>query len=219
MSFTSNADLEARLAARLDPLGAPPRRLWRGDHEFDITPMIPAAPERLTQAAVLAPIIRRPEGWTLMLTQRTHTMPTHPGQISFPGGRIQQSDTGPVAAAVRETVEETGLDPRFIQPIGGYDGYQTGTGYMIMPVVAYVEPGFALAPDPREVEEVFETPLDFVLNPLNHQRHEREMRGKMRRFYAIPYGDRYIWGVTAGLIRALYERLYAPESVSGEALS
>ena len=203
MAFTSNADLEARLAARLDPLEGPDPEAWRSDYED-----LPPDRASLTRAAVLAPVVRRPEGWTLLLTQRTHTMPTHPGQISFPGGRIQANDHGPVAAAVRETVEEVGIEPAFIRPVGRYQAYRTGTGYMINPVVAFVEPGFTLKPDPREVESVFEAPLEFLLNPLNHERHQRELGGAIRKFYAIPYGDRNIWGATAGLIRALYERLY-----------
>jgi 8-oxo-dGTP pyrophosphatase MutT (NUDIX family) len=212
VSFTTHADLEARLAARLDPVGAAPARTWRGD-ELSGPPLHDAS--LLTKAAVLTPIVRRPEGWTLLLTLRTATMPTHAGQISFPGGRIQESDASPLAAAVRETYEETGLDPYHITPIGGYDAYQTGTGYMITPVVAYIEPGFALAPDPREVEEVFETPLAFLMDPANHQRHERTFaNGHTRNFYAMAHNGRFIWGATAGLIRSLYERLYGPETAT-----
>lgn len=209
MSFTTHDDLAARLASRLDPLDQPPRlvSIPRGDHDLDPEYRAPAETV-LTPAAVLVPLVRRPGGWTLLLTQRTNTMPTHAGQIAFPGGRIQPEDEGPVAAALREAFEETGLAPSFVSPIGGYDSYQTGTGYAITPIVAYVEPGFSLAPDPREVDDIFEAPLDFLLNPENHQRHEREFRGRMRSFYAMPYGERYIWGATAGMIRALYERLY-----------
>jgi 8-oxo-dGTP pyrophosphatase MutT (NUDIX family) len=162
----------------------------------------------LTPAAVLVPLVRRPEGWTMLLTLRTHSMPTHPGQISFPGGRIQDGDTDAVAAAIRETVEETGLPATFIKPVGAFDPYRTGTGYSISPIVACIEPGFSLSPDPREVDEVFETPLEFLMNPLNHERHTRELNGRMRSYYAMPYGDRYIWGATAGMIRVLYERLF-----------
>lgn len=206
MTFTTTTDLEARLAARLDPVGTAPARTWRGDEPAGQPAYDPSL---LTKAAVLTPIIRRPEGWTLLLTLRTATMPTHAGQISFPGGRIQENDASPMAAAIRETYEETGLDPFHIKPIGGFDAYQTGTGYIITPVVAFIEPGFALAPDPREVDEVFETPLDFLMNPAHHQRHQREFAGgRVRNFYAMQHGDRFIWGATAGLIRSLYERLY-----------
>jgi 8-oxo-dGTP pyrophosphatase MutT (NUDIX family) len=210
MSFTTNADFEARLTTRLDPLDARPSHVLCGDHDFEFV----GDPALLTPAAILAPVVRRPEGWTLMLTQRTHSMPTHPGQISFPGGRIQDLDASAVDAAIRETFEETGLDPGFIRPVGGYDAYRTGTGYLINPIVAFVEPGFRLAPDPREVEEVFEAPLNFLMNPQNHERHERLFKGKARRFYAMPFEGRYIWGATAGLIRALYERLYLPSEAT-----
>jgi 8-oxo-dGTP pyrophosphatase MutT (NUDIX family) len=196
------ADLETRLATRLDPFGAPMAAVTGDDH------IVVGDNRPLTPAAVLVPLVRRPEGWTMLLTQRTHSMPTHPGQISFPGGRIQPGDADAVAAAIRETVEETGLPAEFIRPVGGFDLYRTGTGYSISPIVACVEPGFSLSPDPREVDEVFETPLEFLMNPLNHQRHERELGGRLRSYYAMPYGDRYIWGATAGMIRVLYERLY-----------
>lgn len=196
------ADLEARLAARLYPLGVEP----------DVPPMsfsdVENAGRPFTPAAVLVPLVRRHEGWTMLLTQRTHTMPTHAGQISFPGGRVQPNDSDVVAAALRETLEETGLAAEFIQPVGVLAPFRTGTGYAISPIVACVSPGFSLSPDPREVDEVFETPLDFLMNPLNHERHQRELRGRMRSYYAITYGDKYIWGATAGMIRALYERLF-----------
>lgn len=196
------ADLEVRLSARLDPLDRPTGRAQANDHDFD------TGDQPLTAAAVLVPLIRRPEGWTIMFTQRTSTMPTHAGQISFPGGRIQPSDADATAAAVRETIEETGLPAHFITPIGGFGAYRTGTGYAISPIVAYIEPGFTLSPDPREVDEVFEAPFDFLMNPLNHQRHHREFAGKRHAYYAMTYDGRYIWGATGGMIRALYDRLY-----------
>jgi len=204
----SYADLEKRLTARLLPLETATALAERGDTDLNPhwTPLTP--PTLLTPAAVLAPIVRRPEGWTLMLTQRTHDMPSHPGQISFPGGRVQAEDSDALATALRETREEIGLEARFIRPLGVIDPYVTGTGYRIIPVIAFVEPGFELRPDPREVAEVFETPLDFLLNPANHLLHEGEWRGRMGRYYEMPHEGRRIWGVTAGIIRALYERLY-----------
>jgi 8-oxo-dGTP pyrophosphatase MutT (NUDIX family) len=135
-------------------------------------------------------------------------MPSHPGQISFPGGRLQASDSGPLAAALREAEEELGVSRALFHPIGGFDAYETGTGYRITPVVAYLDPGFLLKPDPREVADVFETPLAFLMNPANHERREGEWRGARRFYYAMPYEGRFIWGATAGMIRALYERLY-----------
>jgi 8-oxo-dGTP pyrophosphatase MutT (NUDIX family) len=203
MGFTTSADFEARLRERLDPLdGSGPLRR-RGDDGFD-----PNEDVKLTSAAVLAPIVRRPEGWTVMFTQRTDTMPTHAGQVSFPGGRVQAEDSGPVATALRETVEEVGIDPGFIRPIGRYDRYRTGSNYLIDPVVAYLEEGFTIAPDPREVADVFEVPAAFLFNPLNHEVRQRERNGQIRTFYAMPFGERLIWGATGNLVRALYERLY-----------
>jgi len=202
-----NDDLEERLAERLDPLGALAQDALRGD--FDLNPdQRPTELRTLTPAAVLAPIVRRPEGWTLLLTQRTETMPTHAGQVAFPGGRVQPEDTGPVDTALRETEEETGVTRRLFRPIGGIDAWETGTGYRITPIVAYIEPGFTLRPDPREVAAVFETPLEFLFNPANHERREGEWRGQKRTYYAMPHNGRFIWGATAGMIRALYERLY-----------
>jgi len=159
-------------------------------------------------AAVLVPIIRRPEGFSVLLTQRANDMPTHAGQVAFPGGRVQAEDEGLIATALRETLEETGLSASFITPIGGFGAFRTGTRYRIVPVVALVEPGFTLTPDPREVDAIFETPASFLMDVANHELHAREWKGAMREYYAMPWNDRYIWGVTAGMIRALYQRLY-----------
>jgi 8-oxo-dGTP pyrophosphatase MutT (NUDIX family) len=210
MSHAGDDDLEERLRARLDPLefsedwsSRPPR----GD--FDLNPQFrPAAPRALNRAAVLAGIVRRPEGYTLLLTQRTNDMPTHAGQVAFPGGRLQEGDAGPVAAALREAEEEIGLAPRFVHPIGAFDAYETVTGFCIAPIVALVEPGFTLRADPREVADIFEAPLSFLFDPRNHERHEREWGGGTRAYYVMPFQNRFIWGATAGMIRALYRRLY-----------
>lgn len=210
MAFLSDADFEARLRTRLDPLefgagwGDPPPT---GD--YDLNPHArPAERPILKPAAVLAPVVRRPEGYTFLLTQRTDDMPTHAGQIAFPGGRLQPEDDGPVGAALREAHEEVGLDPRFVQPVGALAPYETVTGFTVAPIVALVEPGFTLRPDPREVADVFEAPAAFLMNPANHERHEREWQGGTRAFYVMPYGGRFIWGATAGMIKALYHRLY-----------
>jgi len=200
-------DLERRLAARLDPLD----RLGggaRGDFDADPERRWPAGTP-MTPAAVLAAIVRRPEGWTMLLTLRTQSMPTHAGQVAFPGGRVQDEDAGPLGAALREAEEETGIARSLFRPLGGFDRYETGTGFRITPIVAFLEPGFVAAPDPREVEAVFETPLAFLFDPANHKLNAREYRGQTRTFYEMPHGGRYIWGATAGMIRALYERLYA----------
>jgi len=199
-------DLEARLKTRLDPLDRIAAGLARSDR--DLNPDWPDAEIALRPAAVLAPIVRRPEGWTLLFTERAADLPKHAGQISFPGGRLEPSDTGPVDAALRETEEEIGLARRFITPIGGFEPYETGTGFRIVPIVAFVEPGFTLSPDPREVASVFEAPFAFFMDAANHERREGEWRGRKGAYYAMPYGDRFIWGATAGMIRVLYERLY-----------
>lgn len=144
----------------------------------------------------------------MLFTQRAEETPAHPGQISFPGGRVQESDADAVDTALRETLEEIGLERRFIEPLGAWDQYETGTGFRITPILGLVEPGFELKLDPREVASVFEAPLSFLFDPANHERRTGEWRGLKRTYYAMPYGDRFIWGATAGMIRALYERLY-----------
>lgn len=201
------ADLESLLRSRLDPLDQIGRGLsTRSDG--DLNPDWPDRPATFRPAAVLAPIVKRPEGWTMIFTERSVETPAHPGQISFPGGRVQASDADAVETALRETREEIGLGGDFIEPIGAWDRYETGTGYRITPVVGLVEPGFTLTLDPREVASVFEAPLSFLLDPANHERREGEWRGLKRAYYAMPYEGRFIWGATAGMIRALYERLH-----------
>jgi 8-oxo-dGTP pyrophosphatase MutT (NUDIX family) len=200
-------DLEARLRARLSPLAAAHDAPARGDG--DLNPDWPAlAPRDLMPAAVLAPIVRRRGGWTMLFTRRAEETPAHPGQISFPGGRVQASDAGPVDTALRETGEEIGLERTFIEPLGGFDAYETGTGFRITPIVGLVETGFKLRLDPREVAEAFEVPLSFLFDPANHERREGEWRGRRGSYYAMTYEARFIWGATAGMVRALYERLY-----------
>lgn len=168
--------------------------------------------ERLTPAAVLVPIVRHPTETTLLLTQRTAHLRDHAGQISFPGGRIEPADPDAVQAALRETEEEVGLAPRHVEIVGYLPDYRTSTGFCVTPVVAFVTPPFALRPDPFEVAEVFEVPLAFLLDPANHQEHEILWRGRLRRYHAMPYGDRFIWGATAGMIMALYRHLALRQS-------
>ncbi len=158
-------------------------------------------------AAVLVPVVARDE-LTLLLTQRTETLPTHAGQISFPGGKLEPDDPDAVAAALREAEEEIGLERRFVEPIGFLDGYRTGTGFNVVPVVAIVQPGFTTRLDGREVADVFEVPLRFLMDEANHQKHARPWQGRERHYYAMPYGDRYIWGATAGMIKNMYQRLW-----------
>lgn len=199
------SDLNSRLRTRLDPLD---RITDAQRSDRDLNPDWVAPEAELRPAAVLAPIIMRPEGWTMLFTQRAEETPAHPGQISFPGGRVQESDTGPLDTALRETFEEIGLAADRIEALGAFDRYETGTGYRITPVVGLIEPGFELKLDPREVASVFEAPLSFLFDPANHERREGEWRGVKRAYYAMPYGDHFIWGATAGMVRALYQRLY-----------
>lgn len=161
----------------------------------------------LTPAAVLFPIVLRDTGATVLLTQRTAHLRDHGGQISFPGGRVELEDLSPIHTALRETEEEIGLGRERIEIIGFLPEYRTGTGFRVTPVVALVRPPFDLTPDPFEVAEVFEVPLAFLLDPENHQRHSLHYRGALRHFFAMPYGDYFIWGATAGMIRSLTERL------------
>ena len=154
-------------------------------------------------AAVLVPLVNRPDGLTLLLTQRSAHLPDHAGQISFPGGRVEPADRNIAEAALRETAEEVGLAADRIDILGELARYETVTGFSVTPVVGWVEPPFTLAPDPVEVAEAFEVPLSFVLDPANQQRHFR-MLGELRRdFWAIPYRDRYIWGATAAMLLIL----------------
>jgi 8-oxo-dGTP pyrophosphatase MutT (NUDIX family) len=178
---------------------------WDLNPEFvsDLAAMPPPRP-----AAVLVPIVARAE-LTVLFTLRTNTLSNHAGQIAFPGGRADPEDTSAVATAMREAREEIGLDPHLIEPIGFLDGYRTGTGFHITPVVALVRPDFTLTLAQAEVAAAFEVPLAFLMDATNHQREEREWRGRQRAFYAITYDQRYIWGATAGMIKNLHERLVA----------
>ena len=161
-------------------------------------------PTEFRAAAVLVPLVLHDEAMTVLLTQRTEDMPSHAGQIAFPGGRRQPEDKDLTATALREAEEEIGLDPRFVQVLGALDPYVTGTGFLVTPVVGLVEPGFTVRPDPREVADVFEVPLAHFLDVGNHHIHSRTWQGRERQYYAMPYGDRYIWGATAGMLKNLY---------------
>ncbi|MFZ2029255.1 MAG: CoA pyrophosphatase [Vitreimonas sp.] len=200
-------NFERLLRVKLDALNHMASEAERTRSDNDLNPGWDNHPET-RPAAVLAPIIKRASGWTMLFTERAKETPAHPGQISFPGGRVQASDANAVETALRETYEEVGLERRFIEPIGAWDRYDTITGYRVTPIVGLVEPGFTLKLDPREVASVFEAPLDFLMNPANHEKREAEFRGRQRFYWAMPYEGHFIWGATAGMIRALYERLY-----------
>ncbi len=181
-----------------------------GPSDFDLNPELKGdlavmAPPR--PAAVLVPIVLREE-LTVLLTQRPDDMPSHPGQISFPGGKVEESDASALACALREAHEEIGLPAEFIEPLGYLDSYRTGSGFQITPVVALVRPDFPESLDTREVTEVFEVPLSFLMDEANHQRASRPWRGRERYFYAMPYQGRYIWGATAGMLKNMQQRLF-----------
>jgi 8-oxo-dGTP pyrophosphatase MutT (NUDIX family) len=157
-------------------------------------------------AAVLLPIIDRPGGLSVLLTLRASDLRAHSGQVAFPGGKID-ADEAPRDAALREAYEEIGLEDRFVEPLGWLDPYLTGTGFRVAPLVALVEPSFALKVNKLEVDEVFETPFAFLMDAANHHLEEREWQGRRRKYYAMPHEGRYIWGATAGILRNLYEKL------------
>jgi len=210
----SEAAFRARAAARLHQdmpedardLAAPARR---SDDDLNLAlGMTTMDPAGTRFAAVLVALVERAHGLNMILTQRTEHLPTHAGQVAFPGGKVDESDAGPVAAALRETHEETGIHPRFVDVVGFLDAYQTRTGFRIVPVVSILRPGFELIPEPGEVAEIFEVPLSFLMNAENHQRHSRVWQGRERFFYAMPYEGHYIWGATAGMIKNLHDRMY-----------
>ena len=202
-------DLRHWIAGHLDPLElhGSGQDVYRSD--FDLNPaQAPDGTEPLTPAAVLIGLVERPAGLSVILTRRSDTLRRHTGQIAFPGGRCEPGET-PWETAVRETHEEIGLDPGRITLAGLSTPYRTGTGFHITPVVGFIAPPFELTANPDEVADIFETPFGFLMDPANHEQHERETpTGVKRRFYAMTWEDRFIWGATAGMLRALYDRLY-----------
>jgi 8-oxo-dGTP pyrophosphatase MutT (NUDIX family) len=177
----------------------------RGDHSLVPGGAPPAT--ALTPAAVLVPLVTRPEGMGVLLTLRTEHLAAHAGQISFPGGRQEESDRDSIEAALRETEEEIGLPRDHIEVVGRLDTYVTSTGFEITPVVGLVRAPYPTRLDPFEVAEIFEVPLAFIVDPANHERRSREINGRMRTFFVLPYQQRYIWGATAGMLVNLAEVL------------
>ena len=172
----------------------------RGPELAALTPLRPAA--------VLLPIVVRLGGLSVLLTLRASDLRAHSGQVAFPGGKVDAGET-PREAALREVQEEIGLEKRFVEPLGWLDPYFTGTGFRVAPLVALVNPPFALKINKLEVDEVFETPFAFLMDAANHRLEEREWQGRRRKYYAMPHEGRYIWGATAGILRNLYEKLFS----------
>ena len=199
----------ARLTLDVPPaLTDPQAEGARGDLDLNPEMWVKAGVKATKPAAVLVPIVDRREP-TVLLTLRTAELASHAGQVAFPGGKIDPADDSPAAAALREAEEEIGLSPTLVEPIGYLDLYLTFSGFRILPVVARVKPDFALVLNPWEVVETFEVPLAFVMAPENHQRNTRDWNGLKRDYYVIPFENRYIWGITAGILRNLYDRVYA----------
>ena len=210
----SSAEFFDRARARLRfdiPLGLSDASLIpaSGDQGTDRMLEIIAREQPIRPAAVLVPVVDHPLP-TVLLTQRAAHLNDHAGQISFPGGKIDASDNSPLETALREAEEEIGLQRQFVDPIGYLDLYGTSFGFRILPTVARVSPGFALRVNRAEVDDAFEVPLAFLMDPANHQLHSKEFRGVERTYYAMPYEERYIWGATAGILRVLYERICTP---------
>jgi 8-oxo-dGTP pyrophosphatase MutT (NUDIX family) len=211
------ADFLARAASGLspDPPGPDdPTSNPRGDHSLDPdgSAVIPPPPHR--RAAVLAPVILRPGGPSLVLTERAANLRDHSGQVALPGGKIDPADPGPAHAALREAHEEIGLPPAAVRLLGYLDPYLSGTGFLVTPVIGLVAPDATFRPNPTEVAEVFEVPLAVLMDRDRYRLRSRSWQGRTRYFYALTFGERLIWGVTAGILNNLRERLY-PESESG----
>lgn len=200
---------EKEFRARAERLHrAPLDMIRRSDDDLNPNARLIAPEVEPKPAAVLVPLVPRGSELHLLLTLRQPHLSRHAGQVAFPGGRIDASDPGPVAAALRETEEETGISPTLVEPLGFLDTYLTSTSYRVVPVVGIVRPGFTAVPHEGEVAEVFEVPLAFLMDPAHHERHSREFQGRERFYYAMPWHGRYIWGATAGMIRNLFALMY-----------
>ncbi|MCC5995061.1 MAG: CoA pyrophosphatase [Oceanicaulis sp.] len=194
----------SRLESVLDPVDARVSSPRYGDGDLNGEPS--PTGRTLRPAAVLALLVREAGALRLLFTRRADHLQAHPGQVSFPGGRQMAGMETLAECALRETREEIGLAPERISLIGRWESYETVTGFEVTPFLGVTKAGFTLTPDPGEVAEVFETPFDFLMNPDNHRLEEREFRGMLRRYYAMPWQGRYIWGATAGMLRALSRR-------------
>ena len=198
-SFDKLKHLTDRL--RPAPEGGQPSR-----SDYDLNPNFPDRPESLSDAAVLVPLIRR-QPWTVLFTRRAENMSSHAGQVSFPGGRVDVGDRDHVHTALRETQEEIGVSSEQVDIVGFLDTYETRTGFRITPVVGVIHPELELEINTHEVAEVFEVPLDHLLDPRNYETQSLEWQGAMRFFYAVTYQNHYIWGATAGMLKSLHDRV------------
>ena len=209
MKGLSSAELRDWITARLDPLDEDPPREIRSDFDLAAGSAAgwPARDQPLKEAAVLVALVERPAGLSVILTRRADTLRSHTGQVALPGGRRDPGET-PWATALREAQEEIGLDPSHVSLAGLSTPYRTGTGYHVVPVVGFVTPPFTLSPNPDEVADIFETPFVFLMDLANYEQREgKTPAGDERRFYAITWEDRLVWGATAGMLRALHDRL------------
>lgn len=197
------------IVEHLDPLHDFAVEGARPTSDFDLDPEPWGPPDQqLKPAAVLIGLIERDHGLNVLLTRRSDTLRSHTGQVALPGGR-QDPGERPVQTALREAHEEVGLEPHFVSPVGLSTPYQTGTGFLITPVVGFIRQGFSLTANPGEVADIFETPFSYLMDLANYEEHERELpSGVKRRFYATTHEEQYIWGATAGILRALHGRLY-----------
>ena len=208
----SLATLRQRLIDHLEPAETwtPDRVPARSD--FDLNPGADRPARTLRPAAVLIPVIAGPEGARVLMTRRADSLASHTGQIAFPGGRLEPGETA-VEAALREAFEEVALDPALVEVLGVGDAYETGTGFLVTPVVGWLTETPATQAALDEVAEVFEVPWNFLMDPANHRRDSYDREGQPRRWYwAITHEERYIWGVTAGIVRALRTRLYGEDA-------
>ena len=208
MSAPTLAEHRAWLESRLIPLDQPPPEARATPDSLDFNDAL--AEGAAAPAAVLIGLIERPEGLSVLLTRRADSLRRHTGQVALPGGRCDEGETA-LQTALREAFEEIGLDPAHVDPIGYSDPHHTRTGFWVTPLVARVEPQAVLTANPEEVAEIFETPFAFLMNPANHELREAVLRGQTRQFYAMEYGERLIWGVTANILKTLHDRLYGDD--------
>jgi len=208
-SRSDNFSAEALRERVRERVGGGSEQAALGDHILNPALVGTAVLNSPRRASVLVPVIPRLGGASVLLTRRADHLAEHAGQIAFPGGKLGPEDATVLEAALREASEEVGLAPEFIEVIGQLGEYFTATGFSITPFIGIVHPGFGITPDTKEVAEVIEAPLQFLMTPANHRIHEVIWRGQPRRFYAMPYKNHYIWGATAGILRHMYVRLYS----------